>query len=344
MSPLIAVRTDASIAIGTGHVVRTLTLGDELRVRGAEVIFITRSVAGDCNALIEGRGFRRLELASAGSELEDAAATGALLPGSVDAIVVDHYELGERWERALRERVRALLSIDDVAREHSCDLLLDQNVFPPDPSRYAGRLPAEATALLGPHYALLRPQFRRARAAAHAPRVGVLVFYSGSDEQDETSRALRGLARSRRGEDEVDVVIGASNPQRAAVETTARALLPHAQIHYDVEDMAALMVRRAWGLGASGTTGWERCCVGLAAVVTVLAPNQRPVAASLERAGAIRCIGAIDEVHETDYVAAIDGLEAPAIEQMRDAGLALVDGAGAGRVAESLLARLAYGH
>ena len=58
--------------------------------------------------------------------------------------------------------------IDDLAdRPHDCDLLLDQNLGHAA-ADYDGLVPERCTRLVGPRYALLRPEFAEARAAALA--------------------------------------------------------------------------------------------------------------------------------------------------------------------------------
>jgi UDP-2,4-diacetamido-2,4,6-trideoxy-beta-L-altropyranose hydrolase len=42
----VAFRADASLAIGTGHVMRCLTLADALRVRGVLSVFLSRYHVG----------------------------------------------------------------------------------------------------------------------------------------------------------------------------------------------------------------------------------------------------------------------------------------------------------
>ncbi len=58
----IVFRTDASLQIGTGHVMRCLTLADELRQRGAVVSFVCREHPGNLIGLIEGKGYTVLRL------------------------------------------------------------------------------------------------------------------------------------------------------------------------------------------------------------------------------------------------------------------------------------------
>ncbi len=53
----IAFRTDASSQIGTGHVVRCLTLADALREHGAECQFVCREHEGNLIAHIRSRGY-----------------------------------------------------------------------------------------------------------------------------------------------------------------------------------------------------------------------------------------------------------------------------------------------
>ena len=53
----ILIRADASVQIGTGHVMRCLTIADELRRRGTEAIFACREFDGNLRGYIEEKGY-----------------------------------------------------------------------------------------------------------------------------------------------------------------------------------------------------------------------------------------------------------------------------------------------
>ena len=126
-------RADASIALGTGHVMRCLALADALKARGADCTFICTASKGDLLDLIEARGH-------CGRALRPPQGAQPAVDWTVDAelsrthareigpdwLVVDHYRLGAEWERSLRPSVGKILAIDDIGRAHSCDALLDQ--------------------------------------------------------------------------------------------------------------------------------------------------------------------------------------------------------------------------
>ena len=151
-------RTDASSLIGTGHVIRCRTLAEELRRRGADVSFITREHAGHLAETLRQADFPTITLPQpnaplphgAGlyaswlgvSETTDAKETIAVLGNSkADWIVVDHYALSGDWESQVRPCATHILAIDDLARHHSADVVLDQN-YTSDPSRrYRDALP-----------------------------------------------------------------------------------------------------------------------------------------------------------------------------------------------------------
>ena len=54
----ILIRTDSSFEIGSGHVVRCLTLAEALKDLGADVSFITSEQRGNINAEIVKKGFK----------------------------------------------------------------------------------------------------------------------------------------------------------------------------------------------------------------------------------------------------------------------------------------------
>jgi UDP-2,4-diacetamido-2,4,6-trideoxy-beta-L-altropyranose hydrolase len=204
-----AIRFDG--ACGHGHRVRCGALGAALRDAGFDVEFID----GDLGA-------------------------------PVDLLVVDHYDLDARWERAMRPLARRIAVIDDFpGRPHDCDLLVDQDDF--DEERRGGNL------LLGPRYALLRPEFAAARRAQRDAIRTVFVAHPPALE------ALRGLR----------------------VETPSS---------FDAADVAARMAAADVAFVAGGMTMFEACCVGTPAIVTITAENQTRAVRALESRGVVRVV------------------------------------------------------
>lgn len=171
----IVFRVDSATQIGSGHLMRCLTLATALREKGATCAFVCRSHPNNLIALLRQKGFTVYELPQGteprssddlGVPLEvDAQQTQTLLEklGQVDWLVVDHYGIDANWERFLRPWVKRIFVIDDLAdRPHDCDVLLDQN-YTHRQDRYDGLVPAHCSLLLGPQYALLRSEFIAAR-------------------------------------------------------------------------------------------------------------------------------------------------------------------------------------
>lgn len=303
----VVMRVDASLQIGSGHVMRCLTLADELRSRGAEVHFICREHPGNLFALIAERGYPIVRLPLAEPEQipssgdvahaawlgapwqQDAQETVAALPsGGVDWLIVDHYALDQRWEQYVRPHVGKIMVIDDLAdRPHDCDLLLDQNLYPDLETRYDLLTPPSCRKLLGPKNALLRPEFIAARRTLRE-RDGVirrvLVFFGGVDPTNETGKVLAALASIEDRSFFADVVVGMANPCKNEVE---RFCHDHDgfRYHCQIDTMAELMAGADLALGAAGSTTWERCYLGLPSITIVVAENQAEAAAVVEKTG-----------------------------------------------------------
>lgn len=361
----IAFRVDASHAIGSGHVIRCLTLAQVLARDGHACLFVSRRHPGHLIDTVERAGFpvavigghdetgdRNAEPEALMPDWElDAAETAEALNrnGRWDWLVVDHYGLEARWERAMGVHVSRILVVNELlGREHDCTLLLDQTLGR-TAEGYLGHVNADAHLLLGTEYALLREQFRLARTQDRAPgfdarRKRLLITMGGIDRHNATGRILTSLAASDAGLPSplaITVVMGARAPWIDEVRTVAAALDHDCRILVDVADMAGLMLRHDAAVGAAGTTSWERCCVGLPTVVWALAENQRPIARALHDAGvALYVEGAPDsERTAAGLVTAVRRLFAdPAtMRAMGSRAMALVDGRGAHRVARMMV-------
>ena len=318
----IVFRTDASTEIGSGHVMRCLTLAKRYRREGHSVSFVMRALPSNLIAYAQSEGFVVHPLPYDESaqkyegylawltvtQEEDAQETARVLRtmGQVDRLVIDHYALDIVWENICRPLVHEIMAIDDLAnRRHDANLLLDQNFYENAAERYAGLVPADCRLLLGPQHALLRDEFyeikpRRRTGELH----NILIFYGGSDLTDETSKALRALHSMNLHGVEVDVVVGKTNPQ---MESVRKRCADHKNIRYhcQVENMAALMNAADLALGAGGTTTWERLALGLPSIVTAIADNQIEICENCARAGLIDYLGCADEVGEDDLVRAV---------------------------------------
>jgi UDP-2,4-diacetamido-2,4,6-trideoxy-beta-L-altropyranose hydrolase len=165
------------------------------------------------------------------------------------------------------------------------------------------------------------------------------VSFGGSDPDNETSKALRALRVLRRTRPVTCVVIaGHANPHAAGLVRLVEAE-PGWQFHPSVERMDVLMGQADVALGAGGTTTWERCCVGLPALVTQLAPNQARGTVCVAEWGAIRDLGPSSDTTEETYLRALEALSPEALSEMSRRAMRLVDGEGADRVARHLLDR-----
>ncbi|UFJ42528.1 UDP-2,4-diacetamido-2,4,6-trideoxy-beta-L-altropyranose hydrolase [Brevibacillus humidisoli] len=329
-------RVDASISIGTGHVMRCLSLAEELRARGASISFLCRKLTGDLCGQIEQKGFPVYRISDGDSDVERSIAVLQRESAVVDWLIVDHYGLDAKWERRVRPYVKKLLVIDDLAnRPHDCDLLLDQNIYEQMESRYDQRVPPHCIKLLGPRFALLRTEFREVRKQMRQRHElhRIFIFFGGSDPTNETRKALEAIQAWHGKRLAVDVVVGGINPHKEQIRHFC-ASLPHAQYHCQIPHIAALMARADLAICAGGTVTWERFCLGLPAIVIAVAENQMALAQNTHQLGIDCYLGRSADVTPERIQLELSNL-AENSSRLMQAGrraIALVDGYGVSRV------------
>lgn len=317
----LAIRADASETIGSGHVMRTLTLANALSDRGANVTFVCRRRAGDMHERIQGAGFHLVPLSVAtdrdswlgvsyGQEIDDSSEALSSI-NRLDLLVVDHYGIDRKWERTMRRFCSSLMVIDDLAnREHDCEILLDQNLGAEENDPYQLLVPPHARLMLGPRFALLREQFRPF-AEKVRERDGkitrILVFMGGFDSDNATEKVLRGIDDLTERPKVVDVVLPEEAPHAGFVAEHCK----RRGYNYlgRVESMANAMEQADLSVGGVGSATWERCAVGLPAIALTLADNQRKGAHACEQRGAIVWLGDVAGTAPEHITAAIADLQ-----------------------------------
>lgn len=367
----VAVRTDAAVHIGTGHVMRCLALAVQLRAFGAEVAFVCREHQGHLSDFIEGKGYRVARLPGAhgagASEsvpsspqherqpsyaawlgvdwMLDAQQTLASLTENVwDWLIVDHYGLDSRWHGAIRQSCARVMVIDDLAEgRYDCNLLLNQNIGS-TAAAYANCVPPGCRVLAGTRYALLRPEFGALRTDSLARRARpqlaqLLISMGGVDQHNATGAVLVALQSCALPPAcRITVVMGAQAPWLVAVRKAAATLPWETEVLCDVPNMAQLMATSDLAIGAAGSSSWERCCLGLPTLTVVVAANQGQAAEQLERVGATINLGFAEQLAAPlqNAIRRV-GADLALLRIMSAAAADLVDGRGAQRVAQQVL-------
>jgi UDP-2,4-diacetamido-2,4,6-trideoxy-beta-L-altropyranose hydrolase len=361
----VAIRTDASASIGTGHLQRCLALAEALRATGARVLLVTRSLGVALPAGATHRGIELAELAapkdptafadgSGGSRHAGWAGVDAACDaretvqavrdwGGADRVVVDHYAFDAVWHLAVADALAAPVAvIDDLAdRPLHTDLLVDHNLAD-HRRKYTSRLLAPARILGGPRFALLGPGYRDASPREPGgPVRSVGIFMGGVDAAGLSCVALRACRAGAGYSGRIEIATTSANPHLEALRAEA-ARWAATELLVDAPDLVDFHRRQDLEIGAGGGATWERCCLGVPALLVSAAANQLHVVRTLAEQGVVASADA--DADDGDLEAALGRTFAALLgdsarrEAMACAGRTLVDGVGALRVALALSA------
>lgn len=357
-------RVDASIKIGTGHVMRCLTLANELKSQGETTIFCSRHLTDTLAGIIQAAGHQLVRLVNKESidkesiESSDPSdqytswletsqnfdadeMVSKVKMEDIDWVIVDHYALDFQWHRKIKENNKniKLLVINDLfEKSHDCELFLNQNIVQNKDKAYQSLLKGEVSKLIGPNYALLRNEFNEYRQVAKVRNSGlknILIFFGGVDINNTTGKTLIALSKINQDVD-VKVVVGATHPKIGELDKLCDSF--GFSLHVQVNNMAELMVWADVSIGASGSATWERSCLGLPTVVLSLADNQIPIAEAANDAGLVFYLGKDADVSPSDITNAVSEIRdnPQRLARMSEACFDSVDGLGKKRVVDKI--------
>ena len=338
--PAVLFRADASSEIGGGHVMRCLALARALSGAGWHCTMACNEETIDTITGLDEHG---LEIVVTG-EAQDAESLAGQLDEEFELMVIDHYQLAADYHLACRRFTKNLLVIDELLnRQLHCDFLLDQS-----PGRsvadYKNRVPQSCQLMLGPRYALLRPVFAESRDASIKRRRDIerveriIISFGASDIHKLSIEALRAIELvDYRGK--VDVVLGGGSSNAIEIEEYAAVLDAEVTVHRQTGSMEQLMMRADLAIGGGGISSWERCTLGLPALVVMEAGNQQANVAGLDDAGAAINMGLATGVNSKIIAAHLEDIldDSKRLARMSLAASTTCDGRGVSRVMDNLL-------
>jgi UDP-2,4-diacetamido-2,4,6-trideoxy-beta-L-altropyranose hydrolase len=253
-----------------------------------------------------------------------------------DVVVVDHYDLGEDFERPLVDAGKTVVALDDVChRRHAAQILVDSS-----PQRgadhYADLVSAGCRVLTGPRYALIAGRWRRLRKSSRARHgemreVGHVMISMGATDPGDASTKIVSALDAAGLRIRSDIVLGPSAPHHQAL---SRALKPWMDLLIDPVDFPDRVAQADIVIGAPGQSSLERATLGVPSLIIPVADNQNDLCEMLERSGAAECLPRemLDDPERLGQ--RISGLVADAERRvsLSRAAAQLVDGRGALRL------------
>lgn len=279
--PVLAIRGDASPAIGTGHIMRMIALAQAWQDEGGKVCFLSAQITSSLEERLKQEGFGLEKFfAEPGSQSDlnaTCAAISHLAAGGWVFVALDGYRFDASFQLELKKSGCRLLVLDDYghASFYHSDWVLNQNAAASH-NLYRRRA-AYTKLLLGTRFALLRREFVKyrnwKRQTAEVAR-NVLLTLGGADPDNVTSDAIRALA----GLDiHLKVVVGGTNPHLSRLRHLLNASTENkaiVELIINPESMPDLMIWADLAVTAGGSTVWEIAFLGLPSVCLVLADNQ----------------------------------------------------------------------
>lgn len=332
----IVIRADGNAAIGAGHLMRCLTIAEEIRDRGRVAFWCADEESAEP---VRARGFEALVLGTDYRHMEsELPLLKRAAQGGPKTFLVDSYHVSAGYLQTLRDWGRVYLLEDVPGCVWPVDGLINYNAFAQeeDYRRAYGRSGAPRLCV-GAAYVPLRRQFAGRSCQVRSRVEKLLITAGGGDRENIAGRILE---RIEDMDCEIHVVSGPFNPHGEWLKRYA-ASHPRVRVHRQVTEMAELMLECDLAVTAGGTTVYELCALGVPFVCFSCAENQEALTAYAGR----REIGLYaGEFHRDSdgTLARIAGLarragaDSALRRSMSAAAKALVDGQGAGRLAAVL--------
>jgi UDP-2,4-diacetamido-2,4,6-trideoxy-beta-L-altropyranose hydrolase len=339
---MLLIRVDGSVQIGTGHVMRCLSLAAAWSAAGGQIHFVLAECTPALHARLDEFGAATTMLKVAPGSTADAVATIALADKLTPSwIVADGYSFGTEWQKQVHTAGYELLVFDDYghAAHYYADVILNQNLDALA-ELYASR-ESYTQLLLGTSYAVLRPEFnkwREWRRQIRETAQAVLITLGGADPNNVTSTIMDALSPLTNLT--IVLAIGGTNPHRSVVERIISGMASPVQLMIDATTMGELMAEADVAIAAGGTTSWELAFMGLPSIVVTLADNQRRIVAALTRSGISVDAGAIESLDFAERLrSSLTRLAGSPVtrKRMSELGRKQVDGFGAKRVVGLML-------
>lgn len=338
---MILFRADGNEVIGSGHIMRCLSIAQAARDLGEACCFVLadRSFI----SAVENAGFQSFLLDTDFKKMSEELSR--LLPVlekvKPQCMVVDSYYVTEEYLQEIRQYLPVAYIDDLAAFAYPVDVLINYNIYGKKID-YAQlyqmqnrRLPK---LLLGPEYAPLRKEFKEVKRKLQPEKVKNIFVSTGGADHEHVARKLAEYlaAHEKSNVYQYHFLLGAMNPDIMELRRIEKEFPELIILHQNIRQMKKMMQSCDIAVSAAGSTLYELCACGIPTITYVLADNQVLGAKTFEEKGLMLYAGDCrkDKDFPKNVIEIIERLAGNYLlrERMADHAGAFVSGNGAERI------------
>lgn len=337
---IIGIRADGNAKIGMGHLMRCLSVADALQKKQSKVIFITNNEQSESFLIQKGFFCHRLQGMYTGMDEEAEELCSILRTEKVSLLLADSYQVTEAYLKKIR-KVCPVFYMDDLgSMSLPVDGLINYNIYGQDMG-YEAFYPADTKLLLGSLYAPVKPEFLKTAYTVRREVRSILITMGGSDTLNIAGKLGERLLEEISPDITLTLICGRFSPHLSKLQGLSKKD-KRVRVLTDVADMWNHMSACDLAVAAAGSTMYELCTLGVPTVCCYYVENQRRIAeafgekTSMLNAGdfSVEPIQVMERiVCEIQSLSADYSMRVQLSKEMKK----MVDGQGAGRIAEALM-------
>lgn len=284
-------RVDMNPTIATGHMMRCLSIADEVRELGGDVTFI----AADeyplelCNS----RGYDVIVLHSEWEDMESEIPklTEVIDANHIEELFVDSYQVTPEYLSGLQKHVKVTY-LDDLDKfSYPVDrIICYANYY----NRFSYAKENSGQYCLGMQYIPLRKVFRNCPEKKISDRIHKVLLLSGGTD---SHGIIEKMVERFKNEDSITVVTVCGRYYEGFQELQDKySEYPYFEFYKNVSDLEEYMKEADLAISAGGTTLYELCAVGTPTISYSFADNQLYNVRQFASDGVIEYAGDVREV------------------------------------------------